>query len=253
MLNDQLIHFTILLIMSTKRSALGRAQKNMLARARAINTVARKANQVRGRAMSMALAPMSGRYLNRRGVSKETGYVDLAAANYAFDTTGTIVLAATVAQGASVNQRIGKKIVWKSIQCRGTGFSGTTTVASDTAFLVVYDRRPTGALPAITDILVTASSTSMNNDVNSGRFSILKRIDQQFIGNITAPATGKEAFTFDFFLDLKMRPGVFKAAASGAIGDIEEGAIYLVSVGSVAAGTTAPTLNAGFRTRFIDV
>lgn len=192
--------------------------------------------------------------LNRRGAaSKETGYVDLAYATYNGDTTGSIVLLATVAQGASVNQRIGKKAIWKSIQCRGLVKANSATTIADGAILIVYDRRPTGSLPTITDILVSASSASFNNDANSGRFRIMKRCDFTLMGNATTPATGGEAQNADFYLDMKGLPAVFKAAGTGAIGDIEEGALYLVTVGDQAAGTSAVSLNLGFRTRFLDV
>lgn len=195
-----------------------------------------------------ATARMSGRVL-----SKETGFVDLAQAAYACDTTGSITLLATVAQGSSVNQRVGKKAVWKSLQCRGTIQSNAATTTADSAVIVVYDKRPTGTLPAITDVLVAANTAAMNNDANSGRFQILKRIDLQLIGNTTTPATGKEAFTADFFLDLKKRPVTFKAAGTGAIADIEEGALYLITVGNIVAGTAAAVAALAFRTRFIDV
>lgn len=191
--------------------------------------------------------------LNRRGVSSETGFVDLPLANYAMDTTGTIALVATVAQGASVNQRVGKKILWKSIQVRGDFQANTTATSNDVTMLLIYDRRPTGALPAITDILVTANSQAFNNDANSGRFKILRRVDRTIIGNSTTPATGMEAFSVDDYISLKGLPGVFKAAGSGAIGDIEEGALYLVTVGNRVAGNTAVTGVLAFRTRFLDV
>lgn len=203
--------------------------------------------------------PATFRGLNRRGVaSKETGFVDTALASYNMDTTGSIALIPTIAQGASVNQRIGKKIVLKSLQARGQVFNGATGSINDVAFLIVYDKRPTGALPAITDILVTATAAAMNNDANSGRFQILKRCDFLLVGNITGtPATQSltetSALSADFFLDLKMKPEVFKAAGTGAIGDIEEGALYIVTVGSIAAGTAAATLSMAFRTRFVDV
>ena len=45
--------------------------------------------------------------------SKETGYIDVAAADYVLDTTGSVTLLNTVAQGAAVTQRVGKKIVMK--------------------------------------------------------------------------------------------------------------------------------------------
>ena len=136
------------------------------------------------------MAAMSSRYnryakgLNRRGVmSKESGFVDLAAATYACNSTGSITLIATVAQGTSVNQRVGKKIQWKSMQIRGTVQANPTTVSNNSAWLIVYDRRPTGFLPAITDVLSSATAISFTNDANSGRFQILKRWNDTILGN----------------------------------------------------------------------
>ena len=161
----------------------------------------------------------------------------------------------TVAQGAGVTQRVGKKIVLKGLQCRGNLQNGSTANSNDVAFMIVYDKRPTGALPSITDILNTATSTSMNNDANGGRFSILKRWDEILIGNLTAAANYTEAVvkSCDWYLPLNGKATVYKAAGTGAIGDIEEGALYLVTVGQVAAGTAAAVMRAGFRLRFIDV
>ena len=67
----------------------------------------------------------------------------------------------------------------------------------------------------------------MNNDANTGRFSILKRHDDILIGNLTAAANWTEATvkSCDWWLDLKSTPVVYKAAGTGAIGDIEEGAL----------------------------
>ena len=50
-----------------------------------------------------------------------------------------------------------------------------------------------------------------------------------------------------------VKPVVYKAAGTGAIGDIEEGALYLVTVGQVAAGTAAAAMRVAFRLRFLDV
>lgn len=193
--------------------------------------------------------------LNRRGVaSKETGYVDVAPAGYALDTTGTVTLLNTIAQGASVNQRVGKKVVLKSLQIRGQVFNNSAAVNNDVAMLIVYDRRPTGALPAITDILVTANSSAMNNDANSGRFRILKRFDALLQGAPAATLGFGPGYSCDSFLKLRKIPTVYKAAATGAIGDIEEGALYLVTVGDEpASATLAATFSGAFRTRFIDV
>jgi len=184
--------------------------------------------------------------------AKETGFVDTASNTYNFDTTGSIVLLNTVAQGPSVNQRVGKKILLKSLQMHGLALQNNASTINDIAMLIVYDKRPVGALPAITDILNTANSSSFNNDANSGRFRILKRVDMTLTGNAVTPATGGEAMSADFYLNLRDLPTTYKATGSGTIGDQEEGSLLLVTVGSQTAGTAAATLNAGFRCRFLD-
>jgi len=189
----------------------------------------------------------------QRSRSGETGFVDTGSGTYNFNTTGTINLIATIAQGASVNQRVGKKIALKSVQIRGNSQTGTTTTAADCALMLVYDRRPTGVLPAITDILTSADTQAFNNDANSGRFQILMRRDWVHTGNITTPATGNEFVDRSEFISLKGLPTVYKAAGTGAIADIEQGALYAVSVGSNGAGTAAPFGTLNFRTRFVDI
>lgn len=188
-------------------------------------------------------------------LAKETGYVDKSATTYACDTTGTIALLNTIAQGAGTTQRVGKRIKLKGIYFRGLGYSGSTTAVADTSLILVYDRRPTGLLPAITDILTAANTTAFTNDVNLDRFRILRRWDQVFTGNRTTAGqqTALTAQNFDEYVDLKMLPQVFGAAGTGAIGDITEGALYLVSVGNQAPGTTAPEYSIANRVRFVDV
>jgi len=216
---------------------------------RAANVRARNANST---------VSFSRRGLNRRGVaSKETGFVDstsLIGPVFNFNTTGSIGLIAEIQTGASVNQRIGKKILLKSVQCRGYVYANTTAGYNDCAILLVYDRRPTGSLPAVTDILVTADANALNNDANSGRFQIIKRMDFALVGNTGAgPVTSTTAMSADFFADMKMRPAVYKAIGTGEIGDIEEGAVYIVTVGSVAAGTAAASAYLNMRLRWVDI
>lgn len=184
---------------------------------------------------------------------KEPGYVDLAKADYACDSTGTITLLNTIPQGAGTSERVGKRVALKSLQMRGNVSSSSTATRNDIAYMIVYDKRPTGVLPAITDILNSASPHSFNNDVNSGRFRILKRIDEVLVGNPSTLISPNSILNAEFYLNLKMLPQVFKAAGTGAIGDIEEGALYLVTVGSVSAGTGAASLGVGFRLRYVDV
>ena len=216
-----------------------------------------KAKLYKGRGLVVRPSKMTTGYQKglQRAYAKEKGYLDIASATYALDTTGSVTLLNAVPQGAAVTQRVGKKVLMKGLQFRGVMQNGSSATANDVAFMIVYDKRPTGALPTITDILVSASATSMNNDANAGRFSILKRADEVLIGNLTAPAnyTDVAFLGCDYWLDLKSKPTVYKAAGTGAIGDIEEGALYLVTIGGTAAGASAASLIGAFRLRFLDV
>lgn len=186
-----------------------------------------------------------------RRIGAERNYVDVSQATYGCDTTGSITLLNTVAQGASVSQRIGKKWLMKSIQCRGMLYCSSTGTHRGAGVAIVYDKRPTGSLPAITDIFVSTDDNSFSNDVNSGRFRIIRRWDFQLNGNTTNPLDTTTA-QFEHFIPLN-KIVVNKAAGTGVISDIEEGALYLVTLGNVTAGTASATLSAQFRIRFVDL
>lgn len=192
-------------------------------------------------------------FARAQGRAKESGYVDLASASYALNTTGSVTLIATIAQGAAVTQRIGKKVMLKSIQIHGYCSSDSTTTTAPGALLVIYDKRPTGSVPTVGDILDSASSQSFMNDANSGRFRVLMRRDYVLAGNVTTAGqqTSTSILPVQEFLKVN-RQAVFKAAGTGAIGDIEEGALYLVSIGNLAAGTADANATLAFRTRFVD-
>lgn len=186
--------------------------------------------------------------------ARDPGFVDVAQTTRVMDTTGSISLVATIAQGTTVNTRIGKKAQYKSIHVRGLVVSGTSTTNAQGAWILVYDRRPTGALPAITDILDTASEDSFPNDTNSGRFHTIRRMDYNCIGSQTNDTAANccRLHNIDTFVKFK-KPITFKALGTGAINDIEMGAIYLVTVGNQVAGATAATSSIGTRTRFVDI
>lgn len=194
--------------------------------------------------------------MKRMAQTKETGYVDTAVTG-AMDTTGTIALINTVSQGTSVQQRVGKKVSLRGLQIRGNMVnSGAAAVANDVAYMIVYDKRPSGALPSISDILVSANANSMNNDNNAGRFKILKRVDAVLLGRTDAIANVQDTSMLgeDCYLDLKGIPTTYKSATTGAIADIEEGALYYVCVGvNTAVSTAAAQHNFFCRLRFVDI
>lgn len=188
-------------------------------------------------------------------VVPEVGYKDVAFASYACDTTGSITLLNTVAQGAGNVQRLKKRIALKSLQCRGSFSGNSATINSNACIMIVYDKRPQGVTATINEILDSVSANSFNKDTNSGRFRILKRVTVNILGGTASQSTitSRTTHMAEFYLNLKGYPTVYKEAATGAIADIEEGALYLVTVGDTAAGSTAAGIGAGFRLRYDDV
>jgi len=183
----------------------------------------------------------------------DLGYVDLAAATYAGDTTGSVTLIPTIAQGTAVTQRVGKRVALKSLEVKGSISANAASVTSEPWFAIVYDKRPTGSLPAITDIYNSNSPDAFPNDANSDRFVILRNKSYIMIGNNTGVTSDHILENIHMYMSLKNSPMVFKALGTGAIADIAEGALYLITGGNVAAGTQASSFYLGFRVRFVDV
>lgn len=215
------------------------------------------------RADSQYRASQSSRmqdYASRRNYAmptkayKGTGYVDTSVSPIAGNTTGSIALLNTVPQGTSVNTRVGKKILLKGLQMRGTVNGDSNCITSQFALMIVWDRRPSGALPAITDILDTVSPVSFLNDSNSSRFHVLWRYDSVNIGASTSAQTDTQAQVFNEYVKIpkNYKQTSYRALGTGAIADIDEGALYFVAVGGNVAGTGDSIGSMAFRLRFYD-
>lgn len=243
---------------STKKAKSSRVGKKHSSRAKAYMKQAGFSFQNPNLVNPQNYFPATSNYYRRQ---KESGYVDLGSAaspqTMNFSTTGTIVLCpAQIARGSGIQQRVGNKILAKSLQIRGVATNNTSAGVNLCSLIVVWDKKPAGSLPGITEVLIAANSLSQNLDTAAKRFRILKRLDFTLEGTSAAP-TGKTSIPIDFYLDLKGRQVTFKEVASpndGLIGDYEEGAMYLVSVGNVATGGAADAnLVMSARYRFIDV
>lgn len=132
-----------------------------------------------------------------------------------------------IAAGAAVYERIGAKIMIRSIRIR-TGWTGAATPCLGIVRVaVVYDRQPNGAAPAIGDLFqdlrtAGATTTDLMSGVNIGnknRFTILR--DQSFIFDTTHLTTA-----LDWFIPCRLQTEY--RASAGTIGDISTGAVFLV-------------------------
>ena len=181
---------------------------------------------------------------------KETKYVDVATNITNLNSSSTnVILLSTIPQGSSQSQRIGRKAMLKSIQLRGRIYSSTTTTISGVRWALVYDAQSNKALPLWTDIFDTSTYDAMKRDDNKNRFFILKDNIGQVTGNSTTPATGGESFVIDCYVKIN-KPIEFSTLGTGAIGDTVGGALYLVSIGEIAAGTAAAFMEFTSRLRY---
>lgn len=172
-----------------------------------------------------------------------------------YNTTGTIQLInGGIALGNDIVTRNGNKIFLKNLQCKGRVLPNATTTLAFCRSLIVYDAQSPGTLPGITDILTTASDNAFKNTDNRDRFVVLK--DEKFAvcGNATTAGqnTGATGYAVDWFFPIN-RMMTFGTAGTGVIGDIRYGAIYHVTVGSVAQGTADGDFQGNFKITFVDV
>lgn len=188
-------------------------------------------------------------------LAPSTNYFDVAYTSYQGNTTGSIALLNTIPNGTTQQTRIGKDIRLKSIEVRGIVNSEASTLISQSAWMLVYDRRPGTALPVIQDVLTNVIWSAFPNDDNVNRFKILCREDYVNVGSGTVPVTDTAAENVHKYYKVpaKYAKVAYKSLGTGAIADIDEGAVYLIVVGGNSAGAADTTISLAFRTRFFDV
>lgn len=216
------------------------------------------------RSRSNALSRSSSRVSKRRRVtaypqkaiypSPEVGNHNVAPANYPANSTGHVFHINWIAQGVSSHQRVGKKIRMKALQMRGRWIA-PSTIASTTYsvcyYMIVYDKRPTGVNPSVSDIMQNTSETALTNTDNNGRFTILRRKDMAQPQRTNGLSQIREYLTNEY-ISLKNLPTVYKSTGTGSISDVEQGALYLVLGGNQAAGVAQSDWYGSMRVKYID-
>jgi len=186
----------------------------------------------------------------------EYKFVDSGQVVGACDTTGSITLINVIPQGSTTSNRIGKKCMLTSVQIHGFFYVGATAVANNMGALLVFDRQSNGAaIPAITDIMTTVNTNDFANDAKIPRYKILRRWDCVVMGATTAatgPSNDAPTCNINDYIKLNKKMEFNTSAATGVQATIEKGAMYIVTLGSSAAGTTAGSFQYYTRTRFTE-
>jgi len=165
-----------------------------------------------------------------------------------FTTPGGVFLLNGLAPGSSANQRIGRKVVMKSVYLRGYFAMGaTSTGGSPFRVLVVYDKQANATAFATTDVLVQDDFRAANNISNRDRFVVLADRMVDYIG------TGdKTVAHFEIFKKINLET-MFNAGSAGSIGDITSGSIYVMFAQTGFIATAPATVNWFSRVRYTDV
>lgn len=187
---------------------------------------------------------------------------DLVTATYQVNTTGTITLLACPQLGTDYNNRTGRKINLKSVFIRGfvrTEESSTlsiNSIASQMArFIIFIDNQPTPATAvAVTDVLVEALPSSQLNLSNRDRFQIIcdktYTFDPAVLSTVATQSIcslSRQIWPIKKYKYLNVET-LFNATNGGTFADITTGALYMLWIGSNAAGA-GTDINAVLSTR----
>jgi len=155
-------------------------------------------------------------------------YFDTASTLYQLNSVTSVALLNGIQQGSSDNERVGKEVLLKNLYIRGVAEITLTASRWRTCYAVVYDRKPTGALPAVSDIFNTTGvdPDAMQNMANSTRFVVLRRINSNFV-----PNTERIMESVREHINMVGFKTVWDTTAVGGITAIKHGAIYFVTFG----------------------
>lgn len=191
----------------------------------------------------------------------------LQSQSYAVNTTGVIQLMFNPALGSDYTQRIGRKTHIKSIFIRGSmSISAATVLTTQSTpaqvgrMILFIDYQPNGATPAVADVLVPGAPNAydMLNLDNRDRFKILK--DKVFsfdpfryniVATTAVAGFNRTIHNFKIYKKCNIET-IFNGTNAGTIADINSGALYLLFMGTEAAGATAAVATVSTRCRFLD-
>lgn len=218
----------------------GRANSYKVARSRAL--VNKAAQLLRQRNAGYPRAPLATRgyygLYQRRG-RDELKVVDVTAAG-AVAAAGTVTLLNGISQGTDYNNRIGRKVIIKSLLFNldlQPNATASIPIGDFVRVLVVYDCQTNSAAPVVSDILQGGTYNSPMNLTNRDRFKVLidKRVS---VGGVTYTAG---AITSGMFMPRtihvfkKMSMEMIFSGTGATVGSISTGGIFLILLDEIGA------------------
>ncbi len=152
------------------------------------------------------------------------------------DTTGLLTLLNGCSPGTAIDQRIGRRIHLKSINVRALSVVGAASGVDQVHRVVIFvDHQANGSVPAVLDVLASSSVYSQYNPSYTARFDVL--LDKTVYLNATAePGSGQ---VWQWRKGLGAYETRFNSGTAGTVADITTNSLYILTLGSVAAGATS--------------
>lgn len=190
-------------------------------------------------------------YGGMKGPAAEQKFIDSGLISATANTTGQLTLLNGCAPGSTASTRVGTKSVMTSVQIHGQAYTDTTAVTVNVACYLFWDKNPNGVVPGVTDYLVTANPTSYPNLNNRERFTTLWKWKTTLIGAAATPTSAGSITLPDYYKKLNLNT-IYNAGTAGTIGDINQGALYFLTLSDVTAGTADSFVQFSARVRFLD-
>lgn len=151
------------------------------------------------------------------------------------DTTGGVALLNGIARGDDISERIGRKVMIKSIQLSiKNNVIGGTGVDQCHRVMLVLDNQTNAAALTIAQVLSSSGTMYYRNLENRARFRIL--FDKFFTMNATGESGSMVNYKYYRKVDI---PVTFNNGDAGTVADIVTGSLYILVVGDAAPGVTA--------------
>lgn len=169
------------------------------------------------------------------------------------NTATSVALLNGIARGDEINERNGREVIMKSVQLNLQIFATAVTgVGSVCRVLLVYDRQTNAAALTAALVLQAATTLAGRSLENRRRFKIMMDRTYAVPSRIAATVSGPEFIVDKFYRRLR-HPITFNAGDAGTVADITTGSLYLICIGTEAAGATDGAINLFSRVRYQDL
>jgi len=213
-----------------------------------VDKTQRSVEQFAGDAYSLARRAVSGLNEIRKFINIEEKYLDTAVSLNP-DQSGSLTAITQMAQGTTVNTRVGNSIRVQHLQVLGRAtVSSSVTTFSVLRIILFRDMEGQGTAPTAADVLESVGSSAAPRQpydwLNRKRFAILA----DWFMPLTALSGGSSIREFSFSQELSkhvLYRGTTAAAASDG-----EGTIYVMAVSDEATNT--PNVSATCRITYTD-